>query len=162
LIETLGSAAGTKSYPRGYSHGIRPCPDHGCLTFPDRSARADVLQVSRYSCTLLRDVLGVFDYAESSGRSRIARFASVAFPLSEKGRHADCSFSQLNGPPASTSVYASTNRLIFVATFQSHLRRFLFSHLAYLHEQRKVGVATGATKRRLAQRGARCSNHAEK
>jgi hypothetical protein len=44
---------------------------------------------------------------EPSGRPRIARFASVAFPLTEKGRHSDLSFSQLNGPPASTSVYAS-------------------------------------------------------
>jgi hypothetical protein len=35
-------------------------------------------------------VLGVFDYAVPGGRSRIARFTSVAFPLSEKGRHSDC------------------------------------------------------------------------
>ena len=51
---------------------------------------ADVLEVSRFSCTLLPDVLGVFDYAEPGGRSRITRFTSVAFPLSEKGRHSDC------------------------------------------------------------------------
>ena len=48
------------------------------------------LEASRFSCTLLPDVLGVFDYAEPDGRSRITRFASVAFPLSEKGRHSDC------------------------------------------------------------------------
>jgi hypothetical protein len=79
--------------------------------FPDRSDRADVLEVSRFSCTLFPGVHGVFDYTEPCGRSRIARFAGVAFPLTEKGRHSGFSFSQLHGPPASTSIYASTANL---------------------------------------------------
>src|SRR5579863_2069082 len=48
----------------------RTSPDHGSFTFPDRSARADALEVSRISCTLLADVPGLFDYAEPSGHSR--------------------------------------------------------------------------------------------
>jgi hypothetical protein len=48
----------------------RTCPDHGSFTFPDRSARADALEVSRFSCTLFADVPGIFDYAEPSGHSR--------------------------------------------------------------------------------------------
>jgi hypothetical protein len=71
----------------------RTCPDHGYLTFPDRSARADVLEVSRFSCTLFPGVHGVFDYAEPGGHSRITRLAGVAFPLTEKGRHSGFSFS---------------------------------------------------------------------
>ena len=40
------------------------------FTFPDRSARADALEVSRFSCTLCADVPGLFDYAGPSGHSR--------------------------------------------------------------------------------------------
>ena len=56
-------------------------------------------------------MLGAFDCTESSGRLRIVRFASLVFSLTEEGRHSDCSFSQLNGPAASTSVYVSTEAL---------------------------------------------------
>ena len=48
----------------------RTCPDDGSFTFPDRSARADALEVSRFLCTLCADVHGLFDYAEPSGHSR--------------------------------------------------------------------------------------------
>ena len=85
----------------------RTCPDDGSFTFPDRSARADVLEVSRFSCTLLADVPGLFDYAEPSGHSRITQLAGVAFPLTEKGRHSGCMFSELNHPARQPSVYAS-------------------------------------------------------
>jgi hypothetical protein len=33
------------------------------FAFPDRSARADAKEVSRFSCMLFLDVPGVFDYA---------------------------------------------------------------------------------------------------
>ena len=62
----------------------RTCPDDGSFTFPDRSARADALEVSRFSCTLLPGGHRVFDYAEPSAARDITRFASVAFPLTEK------------------------------------------------------------------------------
>jgi hypothetical protein len=51
----------------------RTCPDDGSFTFPDRSARADALEVSRFSCTLFSDVHEVFDYAEPDGHSRLAQ-----------------------------------------------------------------------------------------
>jgi len=60
---------------------------------------------SRAHCFLT--CMGSSTTPSPAGRSRIARHASVAFPLTEKGRHSGYSFSQLNGPPASTSVYAS-------------------------------------------------------
>ena len=41
---------------------------------------------------------GVFDYAGPDGNSRIALLASVAFPLTEKGRHPVIPFSELNSP----------------------------------------------------------------
>ena len=47
--------------------------------------RADVLEVSRFSCTLLPDVLGVFDYAEPSGRSRSSAVRQCCLPAVRKG-----------------------------------------------------------------------------
>ena len=73
---------------------------------------------------------GVFDYAEPSGHSRVTRLASVAFPLTEKGRHSDCSFSQLNGPPASTSVYASLCPRGIQARLKAEMESLLLSRRA--------------------------------
>jgi hypothetical protein len=40
------------------------------FAFPDRSARADAKEVSRFSCMLFLDVPGVFDYAGPGVGSR--------------------------------------------------------------------------------------------
>jgi hypothetical protein len=37
--------------------------------------------------------------------------AGVAFPQAPKGRHSDCNFTELDGPPVSASVYASHSLL---------------------------------------------------
>jgi hypothetical protein len=81
----------------------------------------------RFSCTLFPDVPGVFDYAEPSGHWRVTRLADVAFPLTEKGRHSDCSFSQLNGQPA----YASTDALAGICVrLEAEMVSLLLSHRA--------------------------------
>ena len=54
---------------------------------------------SRAHCVLT--CLGLFDYAGSSGHSRITRLADIAFPLTEKGRHPDACFRSSMIPPAS-------------------------------------------------------------
>jgi hypothetical protein len=79
----------------------RACPDDGSFTFPDRSARADILEASRFSCTLFADVLGLFDYAGPSGYSRFSAAAGVAFPPTERGRHSVACFRSSMIPPAS-------------------------------------------------------------
>src|SRR6202012_3618888 len=86
----------------------RKCPDDGSFTFPDRSARADDLEVSRFSCTLLADVPGLFDSAEPNGPSRITRPADVAFPPTERGVHSVACFRSsmiLPASPLSTLRY---------------------------------------------------------
>jgi len=50
---------------------------------------------------------GVFDYAGPGGNSRLALRVSVAFPLTEKGRHPVLRFRSSIAQPADASVYAS-------------------------------------------------------
>ena len=75
--------------------------DDGSFTFPDRSARVDVLDASRSSCILFADVPGLFNYAEPSGYSRSSAVAYVAFPPTERGRHSVACFRSSIIPPAS-------------------------------------------------------------
>jgi len=50
----------------------------GFVAFPDRSACADTPGVSRFSCMLFFDVLGVSDYAGPGGSSRFERCSLVS------------------------------------------------------------------------------------
>ena len=92
----------------------RTYPDDGSFTFPDRSARADALEVSRFWCTLLADVHGLFDYAGSGGHSRSTRLADVAFPLTEKSRHPGICF------PSSIILPASPLSTLRCSPSQDH------------------------------------------
>ena len=75
------------------------------LAFPDRSARADAMEISRFSCMLFLGVHGVFDYAGPAASSRLAPLTSIAFPQSEKGRHPVVSFrSSIPSPPMPLST----------------------------------------------------------
>jgi len=67
----------------------------------------DAPEVSRFSCMLFLDVLGVCDHAGPCVSSRSSAAAGVAFSQTGKDRHPDLSFSRLNVPPADASVYAS-------------------------------------------------------
>ncbi len=78
------------------------------LAFPDRSRFArEAPEVSRFSCILLRGVLGVFDYAGSGGGSRVNATRRCCLPTVRTGSAPESCFSQLNTLPAATSVYAS-------------------------------------------------------
>ena len=79
----------------------------GSFTFPDRSARADALEVSRFSCTLLPGVPEVFDYAEPGSCSRIAQL-TVLPSRRQKGVGTRLHiFGAQSSLPASSPVYAS-------------------------------------------------------
>src|SRR6202167_1680691 len=60
-----------------------------------------VTTFSRFSCTPLADVPGLFDYAEPKATRDLTRLADVAFPLTEKGRHSVACFRSSMIPPAS-------------------------------------------------------------
>jgi len=80
------------------------------FAFANRSRPAwdrDALEVSRFSCMLFLDVLGVCDHAGPCVGSRSIAAAGVAFSQKGKDRHPDLSFSRLNTQPADASVYAS-------------------------------------------------------
>ncbi len=68
------------------------------LSLPGRSARADALEVSRFSSTLFPDVPGLFDYAEPDGHSRSNAARWCCLPTDRKGSALGFRFSELNHP----------------------------------------------------------------
>jgi len=77
------------------------------LTFPDRSARADTTEASRFSCMLFLDVLGVSDYAGPEADSRSNAGAPCGLPFNFTRSPPGSAFSKLNTQPTDASVYAS-------------------------------------------------------
>ena len=80
---------------------LSPSPAGLPSTFP-----AGVPEVSRFSCTKLPGVSGVYDYAGLTADSRL-RLRSCCLPLNPQRRRPDCNFSKLDTQPTCTSVYAS-------------------------------------------------------
>ena len=67
---------------------------------------SSISEVSRFSCTELLDVRGVYDYAGPARSSRY-RSRSCCLPLCRQRRRPDCNFSKLDTQPIYAPVYAS-------------------------------------------------------
>ncbi len=79
--------------------------------FPDRSARADAMEVSRFSCMLFLDVPGVSDYAGPESGSRVCAGAPCWLPSFEQGRHPGLSLrSSIPSPPMPLSTLHASPR----------------------------------------------------
>ena len=82
----IGTTAQSDS-SAAYMSGLR------LLAFPDRSALADTTEVSRFSCMLFLDVLGVSDYAGPEADSRnLTPVLRVGFPRCSQGRRPELRF----------------------------------------------------------------------
>ena len=82
---------------------VRPEPSPAVLL---SGLTAGISEVSRFSCTKLPGVSGVYDYAGPNGDSRY-RPCSCCLPPEIKRRRPVCLFSELNTQPTCTPVYAS-------------------------------------------------------
>jgi len=108
---------GLEADPPGRSH-TRPTSLFGCfigttaqsdsslacmsglwlLAFPDRSARADTKEVSRFSCLLFLDVLGSSTTPGLTSAREISAARQRGLPADRKGSAPGTAFSELNRP----------------------------------------------------------------
>jgi len=77
------------------------------FAFPDRSARTDTTEVSRFSCMLFLDVHGVSDYAGPKADSRSNAGPPCGLPFNVTRSPPGSAFTKLNTQPADASIYAS-------------------------------------------------------